>query len=97
MAEPVLVMEARGGNVDNVRVIVEGGADVNEVGQRQNCLDNRVPWRGHSEIVVVLLAADADVNQANSEGATPIIFSSGNGRQVVVKLLLDKGATVDAR
>ena len=50
---------------------------------------------GNSWTVVVLLAEDADMNQANSEGATPIILSSGNGRQVVVKLLLDKGATVD--
>ena len=45
---------------------------------------------------MVLLAALADVDQADKNGATPIILSSGNGRQVVVKLLLDKGATVDA-
>ena len=46
---------------------------------------------GHEGVVKLLLAKDADVDQANNNGATPL-SSSQSGHKAVVKLLLAHGA-----
>ena len=53
--------------------------------------------RGHTEIVKVLLAADADVNAANYNGDTALILASVEERAEVVKMLIAAGADLDAK
>jgi len=44
---------------------------------------------GHIDVVISLLSTeDADVNQANNNGYTPLFWASGNGHAEIVKLLL---------
>ena len=50
---------------------------------------------GRLRVVVILLAADSDVDQADDDGVTPLILSSQNGHQVVMELLLDRGAVLN--
>ncbi len=50
---------------------------------------------GRAADVAALLAAGADVNQANEEGATPLFIASANGHAEVVTKLLAANASVD--
>jgi ankyrin repeat protein len=50
---------------------------------------------GNMEMVQTLLAAGADVNHASVYG-TPLTFAAFDSRPEIVKLLLEKGATVSA-
>ena len=47
---------------------------------------------GDSESVRVLLAAGAEVDEGTSEGGTPLVVASVNGRENAALLLLEKGA-----
>ena len=49
---------------------------------------------GHVEVVRVLIDAGALINQANTNGATPLLMASQDGHVDVVRLLIDAGATV---
>lgn len=49
---------------------------------------------GHENIVKKLLAAGADVNGKDSEGATPMHYAANCGQMNVVQFLLDNGADV---
>ena len=51
--------------------------------------------RGHEEAVAVLLAAGASVDQANTDGFTPIYVASANDHTAAVEMLLAAGAAVD--
>ena len=51
-----------------------------------------VAQEGHTEIVTQLLAAGADVNQANTNGATPLYKAAQEGHiEIVAQLLAAKG------
>ena len=59
----------------------------------------RQPWRtplwtacrnGHIEVVATLLAANADVNQADNDGVTPLFIASANGHTETPRLLAAK-------
>jgi hypothetical protein len=49
-------------------------------------------WRGHIEVLEVLLALQADPNRAANDGSTPLLMASGAGRADVVAMLLKAGA-----
>ena len=50
---------------------------------------------GHTEVVTQLLATRAHVNQANNEGATPLIAACGEGHTGIVAILLTANADVN--
>ncbi len=52
---------------------------------------------GNFESVISLLFANADVNERNEFGETPLIVAVNNNRLSVVEVLLDANADVDAR
>ena len=54
-------------------------------------------WRGHLDAAVLLLGADARVNDRNSHGQTALHFAAADGRIDMCKLLLSRGASLDAR
>ena len=49
----------------------------------------------HQGVVVMLLAAGADADQADNEGTTPLYWAVGGGHNTVVMRLLAAGADVD--
>ena len=71
-----LIDAARHGRVDDVVALVAGGADVNEPKT-----DNGVTalytasHNGHTEVVTKLLAANARVDEAINDGATPLLIA----------------------
>ena len=51
--------------------------------------------RGRTEIVAILLAAKADVNQPANNGATPLYLACQEGHTEIAKKLLAAGADVN--
>ena len=49
---------------------------------------------GHTHVVMELIKAGADLNQANSEGYTPLFKAAENGHEGIVALLIQAGADV---
>ncbi|MDQ3742969.1 MAG: ankyrin repeat domain-containing protein [Acidobacteriota bacterium] len=87
------------GHLDAVKVLLDGGAQVNV--SSRNAL-KAVPLRsaavaGHLDIAQLLVARGADVNARGEGGQTPLHEVAGGGRIEFARLLLDHGADVNAR
>lgn len=87
------------GHVEAVKVLLDGGAQVNA--SSRNAL-KAVPLRsaavaGHLDIARLLIARGADVNAKGEGGQTPLHEVAGGGRIEFARLLLDHGADVNAR
>src|SRR5438046_7453633 len=55
-------------------------------------------WKGHTEVVKVLLDAKANAEVKDDDlGRTPLSWAAGNGHTEVVKVLLDVKANVEAK
>lgn len=52
---------------------------------------------GHVECVRVLLGAQANLNSADSNGASPLHLSVLNGHRECTALLIEKGSLVNAQ
>ena len=95
-----LIDAARRGRAANVATLLADGAvfgdDVNESmtnGSGTTAL-HIACYLGHAEIVMMLLAANADVDQANIDGATALFYACKKGyTEIVTKLL---AASADA-
>lgn len=80
-------------NLDNTKLLVEHGADVN--GSLQNGYRplHRAAEIGNVQTVEFLISQGADVNVVKSDGARPVDLAVARGHTAVVALLLAKGAT----
>ena len=84
-----MIAAARRGSATEVAALLAGGADVNELthGTGMTALHIACNY-GHIDVVTILIAADADVNQASINGATPLFTACEKGHtEVVAKLL----------
>ena len=85
------------GRVPVVRKALKAACtDVNAVGSQGTTPLFIASQGGHSEIVSILLAAQADPSQACFGGATPLYMASSRNHAEVVRLLVRAGAPVDA-
>ncbi len=107
-----LVYAARSGSIDAARVLLEGGADVNQT--------TRYGWspllaatqNQNYQMAKFLIERGADVNLANKGGWTPLYLATDNRNieggdyptrtadmdsLAFITYLLDKGANVNAR
>jgi ankyrin repeat protein len=88
---------AAAGDVEQVRLLISNGADVNE---KDN--DGRTPLHSaaryaRKDVVAVLLAQGASINEADGSGQTPLHLAADFGAKLVPELLLAKGAQINAR
>ena len=56
---------------------------------------NRAIYREHPEAIQKFLAAGANVNEANEDGGTPLIYAAQHGDLALIKILVERGATVN--
>ena len=98
-ADTPLPYMARFGSVDDVRRLLDAGADVDV---RDS--DGDTPLHGAAilsrfEVVALLLEAGAEVNARRSDGITPLHYavSSSGGDPELIALLLEADADVNAR
>lgn len=94
--EPPLMLSARAGRIDAVRLLLRVGADV----------DAREPWNGqsalmwaaaegHVSIVQTLVEHGADNGARSHSGATPLLFAARSGNVDTVRTLLGAGSDVN--
>jgi ankyrin repeat protein len=92
---------AKSGNTERVRTLLATDADL--VNARDT--DGSTPlhcaaWKGHPEVVALLLKAGANVNAQNSNGhwGTTALHAAAHANQAAVaQLLIEHGADVNAR
>ncbi|KAF4629121.1 hypothetical protein G7Y89_g9028 [Cudoniella acicularis] len=51
--------------------------------------------KGHDDVVKILLAAGANINEQDPSGGTPLNWAAANGKQDIIRLLLANGATIN--
>ena len=92
-----LLKEVGKGNIKEVEILLEKGADVNTKN------DSGVPalgvasLEGHTEIVSMLVEKGADVNAKDNDGWTALIEASSRGYIETVSLLLENGADMNMK
>jgi ankyrin len=87
-----LLIAAQYGRSDEVRCLLDRGAQINAA-----TIDGHTPLyiaseHGHYEAVLLLLEKGADPNKAASSGETPLYAATDNKHYDVARLLLEKGA-----
>ena len=85
------------GDIEQVKSIIEKGADVNlrdKNGQTPLHLSAR---QGQRDIAELLLTNGADINAKNKWDRTPMDIAVDRGHNEIVELLISKGADVNAR
>ena len=87
-----LILAARNGHKDVVKLLLDKGAKPNIASLHGITPLLWAAWKGHKDIVCLLLDRGADINMAEPNGFTPLHEAGFNGHKEVVQLLLDRGA-----
>ena len=83
------------GNCEVVKLLLDKGANINELDKCGYTPLLRAIEKGNSELVTLLLDREADINQVKKNGETPLYRAVSQGNSEVVELLLDRGADVN--
>jgi len=97
IAIPPLHVAAYLGDMDKVRSLVDGGADVNQKDVAQFTPLHCTVLGNNSEIMQFLIDTGADIEARNCAHRTPLFCASERGYLEMVRLLLTNGANVNAR
>jgi ankyrin repeat protein len=100
-ASKEILKAAKAGDTNKVRALL--AIDAQLVNARDN--DGSTPlhcatWKGHFEVVTVLLDAGADVNAQNQNGhwgTTPLHAAAHANHAAIAQLLIERGAEVHAQ
>jgi ankyrin repeat protein len=94
-----LMAAALAGRPEAVRMLLEKGADPNVRTKRNETALAEAAVSGNEEIVKMLLDRNVDVNVADVRGYTALLNAAGSDAMPagVVKMLLEKGASADAK
>ena len=82
---------ARNGNLARVTLLVEQGADKNQVGGDTLWMEtvlSTAAHQGHLDVVRYLVEQGADMEKCDSTGWTPLFYASAHGHLDVVRYLL---------
>ena len=94
---PPLSMSIINGHPETARLLLQApGTQVNHRGLRQITPLCYASWKGHKDIVRLLLRKGADPNLSSDYGATPLHAASLYGHTAIVQMLLQAGAGLDA-
>ncbi len=80
----------------NPRLAGERGTNGNTLLNLAVSFAGKPDWKGGVSAIEALLAADADVNQGNNRGWTPLHQAAYANRTEIAALLLESGAALDA-
>ena len=77
-----------------VKFLIDSGADVDiQSGEYTVCALSRAAYKGHLEILKLLLDRGADVAVVDKDGETPLMNAIYAGHTEVARTLLDRGAS----
>lgn len=88
-----LIMACCQGNLETVKALLNGGADVNKTDHGHRSPIMLASYKGHSAVIQLLVEYGADVNAKDTKfGMNSLMLSSHMGHQHCVEVLLDAGA-----
>ena len=92
-----LIYAAMYGNVEVVRVLLEGGANVDRADAYRDTALHWAAFYGHLDVCRLLLDWGAKVDRLNWWQNTALHWAAGWGHLSVVKLLVERGADVSVK
>ncbi len=94
-----LMAAAQTGRPEAVRMLLDQGADANVRTKRNETALADAATAGNEEVVRMLLDRNVDVNVQDIRGYSALLYAAGSDARPagVVKMLLDKGASLDAK
>jgi hypothetical protein len=95
--EPELLRAVWLGNADEVKDLLDAGANVNSKDENGDTALIVASRDGYTEIVEMLLKAEANVDIKNNKGNTALMQAAGWNQPRVVEILLKAGANVDIK
>ncbi len=84
-----LIEAVRAGEVNTVKELIDGGADVNEAGEQGWTPLNWAAGKGNLELVTLLVEKGAEVFKVGRDQRTPQMIALAAGRADVVRYLRD--------
>ncbi|KAI9043104.1 ankyrin repeat domain-containing protein [Aspergillus affinis] len=91
-----LMMAAKYGNIESMRMLIERGADAHAKDGLQQTALYYAAARGGVEFIRFLLEQGAEVNVAGENGKTPFLLAAGAGDLASMEVLLDHGVDIAA-
>ncbi|KAK4242966.1 ankyrin repeat-containing domain protein, partial [Corynascus novoguineensis] len=88
---------AQEGRLNIVELLIQGGADIDGMDEKEYTPLHRASDNGHETIARLLIDKGADVNAQDVHGLTALIMASRNGHEAIVRLLIEEGADVNAQ
>jgi len=85
-----------GGDLGAAKQYLDRGGDVNARGLRGRTGLHEAAYKGHREVVALLLARGAEADVRDDDGKTPLLLSPVNAAEIAEDLL-EHGADPDAR
>jgi ankyrin repeat protein len=82
---------AIGGDLAGVQAELDKGADVNAKNESGVTPLLWAAWKGHKDVVELLIAEGADVNAKNEDGETPLDFTKQTKQKAIADLLRKHG------
>ena len=92
-----LMLAAMNGHTSAVRLLLDMGSDINaQIETNRNTALTLACFQGRNEVVSLLLDRKANVEHRAKTGLTPLMEAASGGYIEVGRVLLDKGADVNA-
>jgi len=88
---------AEAGKVNEVRRLLDSGADVDGASDAGLAPLHAAAIWGHRDVAELLLSKGADVNARDGNGMTPLHFAANGDHRNLSAVLVEKGAAVDAK
>ena len=100
-AKREIIKAAKSGNIEAIKNLLAKDADlINACDSDGSTPLHCAAWKGHREVIALLLKAGADVNAHNNNdhwGTTALHAAAHANQAAIAQLLLDHGADVNAK
>eukprot|EP00756_Hemistasia_phaeocysticola_P017002 Hpha_TRINITY_DN15513_c3_g2::TRINITY_DN15513_c3_g2_i3::g.107558::m.107558 len=83
------------GNVEELKLLIDRGADVNEADERGRTPCFAAAARNRNEALILLIDHGADINKSAVDGRTPCFAAAARGSTSTLRLLIENGADIN--